>query len=237
MDAPGRQLRAEPAARLCFGLLGLLGLVGVILSLRNGILDASVIDHAAGHHREFTPGWANLTNQFFYFTFMSNLLVAVTSLVLALRPRIVSPAFHVVHISGIICILITGVVFNVLLRNDTPLPPLALFHDTIQHIITPILAPLLWVVLGPKGRAGLRCLMFSTIIPIGWLVITLIRGEVLGWYPYGILDVATQGYGPVMVYVAAILGFYMVVAGLMWLVDRRRHSNTSAAQAERAFGA
>lgn len=218
----GRLLRFEPVARACFAVLGLLAMVGVALSLCNGLVLDSPVDHASGHHRAFSPGWENLVNQPLYFTFMSNFLVGVTSLVLAVRPRLRAGWFHIVHLAGLVCIVITGVVFNLLLRGDDAMTRLQFVHDTVQHVVTPIVAPLLWLVFGPLGQVTWRRIGWSMVIPIAWLVVTLVRGALLNWYPYSILDVPALGYGGVSVYVVAILVFYGLVTAVMRLIDRHR---------------
>lgn len=216
------QLRWEPVARVCFAILGTLALLGCLLSLRNGWLTESTLMEGAGFHHIFPAGWPHLANQPMYFTFMSNALVALTGWTLALRPRASSALFHVLHLCGLVCIIITGVVFNLLLRSDDPMTPLQRFHDGVQHIATPILAPLFWLVFGPRGRVSWRRIGLASIIPIAWLVVTMIRGAILDWYPYGILDVPKLGYAGVSVWVVSILAFYFLVAGVLWWVDRGR---------------
>lgn len=208
--------------RVCFAILGVLALTGCVLSLRNGLLVDSTIPEGAGWTRIFPRGWQHTANQLAFFTFLSNALVAGTSLVLAWRPRISSTLFHVLHLCGLVCIIITGVVFNVLLRNDDPMTPLQVFHDGVQHIATPILAPLLWLVFGPRGEVTWRRIGLASIIPLAWLAVTLVRGAIWDWYPYTILDVPTLGYGGIAPYVVAILAFFFVIAGVLRAVDQRR---------------
>ena len=97
-------------------------------------------------------GWEHMLNQPTYFTFLSNFLVGLTSLLLALRLHRPGTLFRVLRVTGVVCIVITGVVFNVLLRDADPMTAVERFNDTLQHIVTPILTPVLWAVFGPRRQ-------------------------------------------------------------------------------------
>lgn len=152
-----------------------------------------------------------------FFTFMSNLLVAVSALDLVFR-RDWARSWHVIRITATVCIVITGIVFNLLLDTGghAGLPSI---NNFFVHILTPILTPIVWLVFGPRQTTWRR-IGWATIIPIVWLVVTLVRGAIVHWYPYTILDVDTLGAG-VSLYIVAILVFFFVFAAAMWLVDRK----------------
>lgn len=220
-------LNRPTSARVGFAILGTLALVGCVLSLRNGLISDSTIPDGAGWTRIFPRGWQHTANQLAFFTFLSNALVAATSLILAVRGGLRSTLGQVVHLCGLICIVITGVVFNVLLRNDDPMTPLQTFHDSVQHIATPILAPVLFLVFGPLGLVTWRRIGQAAIIPLVWLGVTLARGALWDWYPYTILDVPKLGYAGIAPYVVAIFASFFVIGGLLWLVDRRRSADAT----------
>jgi hypothetical protein len=203
----------RPVARIAFLTLGMLALSGVLTSWAIGWMGG---DGWLG-----TLGGLLVTpiDQLRLFTFMSNTLVTITSLQLAFA-RDWHRTWHVLRIAGIICIAITGVVFNLLLAGD-PLEGLSVFNNFVVHIATPILAPVLWLVFGPRTTTWRRLLLAATI-PIVWLAITMARGAFTGDYPYSILDVTSIGYSGVGVYIVAILAFYFLLGALIWLVDRRR---------------
>ena len=213
--------RMGAAGRAAHGVLALLALGANAASLFIGATESSTIPEDAGWTRLWAAGWQNLVNQPLFFTFMSNFLVGITALLLALRPSGRGAVFGAVRLSGLVCLVITGVVFNVLLRDDTVLPLFNAVLDAVQHVITPILAPLLWLLFGPRGQVTGRRVLASALIPVAWLVVTLVRGALVDWYPYVILDVPTLGFAGIAVYVGAILGLYFVLAGLFWWVDHR----------------
>ena len=210
----------ERAARLAFGLAALLSFGGNGLSFHIGSWKDSDLPPDAGFAGVFEAGWEHMLNQPSYFTFLSNFLVGLTSLLLAINPHRTATWFQALRIAGVVCIVITGVVFNLLLRGEETLVGIERFNDTLQHIVTPVLTPLLWIVFGPRGQVSWRAIGLSMVLPLGWLGFTLLRGPWLDWYPYSILDVPRMGYGGVMVYVGAILAFFVALAALMWCADR-----------------
>jgi hypothetical protein len=206
--------------RVVFLLAALLSFTGNVLSLHIGSWKDSELPVDAGFAGGFAGGWEHVVNQPTYFTFLSNFLVGLTSLLLAIRPHRTSDLFHAARIAGVVCIVLTGVVFNVLLRDSDPMTRVEQVSDTIQHVITPVLTPLVWLLLDRKGQVTWRRIGLAAVIPLAWLAFTLLRGPWLDWYPYSIMDVPRMGYSGVSVYLAAILAFFFAVAALMWVLDR-----------------
>jgi hypothetical protein len=56
-------------------------------------------------------------NVFCFFTVQSNVIVVVTSLLVAMNPDRSSPAFRVFRLIGVVAITITGIVFHAVLRH------------------------------------------------------------------------------------------------------------------------
>lgn len=210
---------ATPARAVHAGV-ALLCAAGLVSSLHLGWTRDSHVPVGAGFGGGFTAGWDHMLNQLAYFTFVSGVLAGATSAVLACRPQIRSAIFHALRLAGVVCVLITGLVFNLLLRGDDVLRGAQLFNDTVLHLIVPVLVPLVWLILGPHGRIGGRVVVLSLLVPLGWLGVTLLRGPLLDWYPYEILDVPRMGYAGVGVYVGAIIATYVVLALLLWGADR-----------------
>lgn len=207
-------------ARAAHGLIALLAASGIVTSLYLGWTDGSQLPDGVGFSGGFAAGWEHMLNQLAYFTFLSGLLVLVTSGMLAVRTQRSLAVFHAVRLAAVVQMIITGVVFNVLLRDDAVLTGVRLFNDTVLHQILPVLVPLVWLVVGPFGKITGRVVAASMVIPLTWLALTLLRGPGLDWYPYTILDVPGMGYDGVGVYVGAIVAVYLALACGFWLLDR-----------------
>lgn len=202
--------------RISHGLLSLLGLAACLMPVWIDLHMSGVL--RAGLGEAMTLAWISLSAQFPFFTFMSNALVCLTSLRLAVggRPQ---AAWQVLRITALVCIVITGVVFNLLL-DDGHRQGLYVLSNALAHIITPIAAPLVALLVGPReatwGRLG-----WSTLVPICWLVITVIRGLQTGWYPYTIIDPTLVGWAGAAGMVGAILVAYFVIGAALVALDSR----------------
>lgn len=182
MTLPTPSGRWTTTARPAFAVAAALSLGGNLLSLWIGSWKSSDLPADAGYAGVLEGGWEHMLNQPTYFTFLSNFLVGLTSLLLALRLHRPGTLFRVLRVTGVVCIVITGVVFNVLLRDADPMTAVERFNDTLQHIVTPILTPVLWAVFGPRRQITWRVVWLSTLIPLAWLAFTLLRGPWLDWY-------------------------------------------------------
>jgi len=114
------------------------------------------------------------------------------------------------------------VVYNLLLREisldqATTLP----WSNEILHVWAPLYMILDWVL--APGRIPILWTRFWLIVvfPIVWVIYTMIRGPIVGWYPYPFLNPDIEpgvGYGGVAVYVIAIAAFILLVgAGITGL--------------------
>jgi hypothetical protein len=102
-------------------------------------------------------------------------------------------------------ITITAVVFHLVLAN--PASPFAMAQpdrdlvaaagNQLLHTIVPLLALLDWVLFDPRGRLRPRYALYWLAFPLGYLAFALVRGLIVGSYPYPFLDAGALGYGGV----------------------------------------
>jgi len=59
------------------------------------------------------------------------------------------------------------------------------------------------------------------VVPLVWLAYTLIRGAVVGWYPYPFVDVSVHGYLYVAGACVAVAALLFGLAVLAKLLDPR----------------
>ncbi len=157
---------------------------------------------------------------FSYFTIESNLLIAAVFLALAWRrnaPR--STSVDLLRGGAVVYMTITGVVFSVLLANtnvDTAVP----WVNDVVHSLMPIVAVADWLLDPPVTRLSYRQGLLWLSYPAVWLAYTLVKGPMVGKYPYPFLDPANGGYGTVALYSLAILVGMTVVCLLTVAVTR-----------------
>ena len=102
-----------------------------------------------------------------YFTHVSNILVAVVATILARTPERSGRIFNVLILDGLVMIAVTGIVYNVLLAPVAPpqegweVP-----SNIVQHIVTPILTVLVFLIVGQHGRWSWRTPLQALSIPL-----------------------------------------------------------------------
>jgi hypothetical protein len=169
-----------------------------------------------------------IDNFFAYFTTQSNMagvvVLGLSGLVALARerePRWLSTVRALVLtymvVSGIVFGLIAVEANNRGVRVDVP------WSSALLHFVIPTLAILDWI-LGP-GRRPVAWRGALTVLgfPIVWGVVTLVRGALIGWYPYFFLDPG-QVDGPVMfvLYDVIVLSLISGIAAFVLALSRVR---------------
>ncbi|WP_354569486.1 Pr6Pr family membrane protein [Glaciihabitans sp. UYNi722] len=210
---------ANPPLRRIFRVLRLaLGLL--ILSA----MITQIVDQVT--HDAFKP-----VEYFAYFTIESSMMNVVVLLVgglFALRMRRDTELFTSVRVAIFSYAVVTGAVYNLLLRGIPATGYAGLqWPNEIMHVWIPIFIVIDWFVVPGRARAPWRQLWLVISYPIAWLVFTMVRGAVSGWYPYPFLEPSGRGgVGSVLVYIVGIAAFIIAIAsiaiGLSRIGVRRR---------------
>jgi hypothetical protein len=158
---------------------------------------------------------------FAYFTVQSNIIVGVTTAMLAIRPERTSTLFAALRLIGLVAITVTFAVFHTVLAGLQDLTGQAAFADALLHTVVPVLAVAGWLVFGPRGLATYRVAAFALIFPLAWGAFTLLRGPTAGFYPYPFIDVRSLGYPRVLVNVALVGVLFYGLALAAAALDRR----------------
>jgi hypothetical protein len=147
----------------------------------------------------FTDPVERAFNSLAFFTVQSNLIVAFTCTLLALRPDRSSVSFRTARLTGVVCITVTGIVYHVALAGLLELDSWDLVGDQLVHTVVPVLTVVGWLAFGPRRAVGSREVGLSLIFPVAWLTFTLARGAAVKFYPYPFVDVTQIGYGKALV--------------------------------------
>jgi hypothetical protein len=198
-------------ARLWFGATAFLSIVGLMLAVVNAYRDN------AGFFRR---GWPNAANEFAYFTEQSHLIVAVTCLLLAINLDRDSTLFRTARLTGVTAIVITGVVYHVLLSGNDHYTGWRWVGNTDLHTVVPIMAVLGFILFGPRGKITPRIVDLTLIFLVAWGIFTAIRGAIVGWYPYGFIDVNAKGYPRVLLNSLGLAIAYIAIGFLCLAIDR-----------------
>lgn len=156
-------------------------------------------------------------NFFSYFTNLSNIFIAVVLIVEGTATLLGKelPAFwSLIRCSSVTCIALVGVVFTALLRG-VELGALLPWINVWLHYVTPIAVVLIWLVYPPRQPIAYKKLGVMVLVPLAYLVYSLIRGAILNWYPYPFLNPANGGYGSVAVTCVGIAIAFVAVTALL----------------------
>ncbi len=124
------------------------------------------------------------------------------------------------RLAALVGITVTGVVFHLVLRQLQDLQGDAAFADLLLHTVSPVLCVVGWVCFGPRGAVDRRVVARALVFPVGWLALTLVRGAVVGFWPYPFLDVDDLGIGLVLVNCLLVAGLFTGLAGGAARLDR-----------------
>src|SRR2546430_1029791 len=152
-------------ALVCWGAL----LLQLWLILANG--------HANGQ-----PVFEILTNYFSFFTILNNLFVATMFTWTALTPHGPPPGLRT---AVAVYIAVVGLGYSLLLRHIWDPQGLQKLADILLHDVMPLAYVIFWIVFCRR----LRVLPWSAAIgwliwPLIYLIYSMVRGSITGWYPY-----------------------------------------------------
>lgn len=181
---------------------------------------------------------ATPSNFFSYLTIQSNiayLIVTIIAAVVALRMRTTDDPrwLSLARASVLAMTLSSGVVFGFLIqqagargfRIDVP------WSDQILHFWLTAFSLLEWYAAPGRRRVPWRIIFIVIVYTVVWGIFTLIRGSVVGWYPYFFLDPQQVGsFGQFALYSGIALATFSAVCSGVIGVSRTVPFATRMAQ-------
>jgi hypothetical protein len=160
-----------------------------------------------------------------YFTVLTNLLVCV-SLTLSLMASATSSDKWFSRpsvVAGIATsIAFVGLSYYFLLRHTWNPQGAQLLADVSLHYVIPALYVLYWWFVSSKAALRWTHPLFWSLYPVLYLVYALIRGGIVGSYPYPFIDVSKLGYGRTMLNSLALLFGFLALGLLFVALGRAR---------------
>jgi len=139
----------------------------------------------------------SISNFFSFFTVQSNLLAALLLVVIGLYILMGKSGRTVAYLRGAVTLYMTmtGIIYIALLSGyeqslQTTIPAV----NTILHYFVPAVILLDWLIFPPQKKLQLRPALLWLIYPIFYLVYSLVRGAIVGWYPYPFIDPVAAGW-------------------------------------------
>ncbi len=197
------------------------GLVILIAACRLGIAVLTAVALGFTAYRSSLSG--GLGNFFSFFTILSNILgtlvfFAAVAAVASGRPG----APDLLRGAAALYLVITGIVYGIALAHyDTP--EVIPWVNIVVHRVTPAVFAADWLIDPPRRVPRFPRALVWLVFPVLYLLYTLVRGPVVGWYPYPFLDPRTHGYGAVAVGCVLVAAAFLAVSVLLcWVAARFR---------------
>lgn len=151
----------------------------------------------------------------FYFTNITNLLVAVHMLSVAVGRKTASDFTSTITLS----IIMVGIIYRLLLAPEVPKPAPEWYPDFFVHVAVPFLTTVWWMIWAPKDLR-LKSLPIWLSLPAAYCVYALVRGLAQGSYPYFFVDVGVLGLGSVLLNCVGLVFVFGLCGLALWLMSR-----------------
>jgi len=217
-----RAIRPDALPRVWHGVVAAAVLLALVLQVVIAVrAPGSPPAHAVGTLAG-APAAGRLLRVASFFTIQSNVLLAVTSAQLALRPQRDGRAWRVLRLDALVGIAVTGIVYaTVLARVHEPKGWEQVVSNATFHYAAPLAAVLGWLIIGPRPRIDRQAVAGSLLWPLLWFAYTLVRGRLSHWYPYPFVDPTAHGYESVVANALLVLLVLGAVACMYLVGDKR----------------
>ncbi|MFP7760392.1 Pr6Pr family membrane protein [Marisediminicola sp. LYQ134] len=206
IDAPTRSPETAVPGwhRRTWGGIRLLAVALVVASIATQITE------------QVADGSFDPSQYFVYFTIQSslmNIVVLGAAAVLAFMVARDSEFFTAVRMCIVVYGVITGAVYNLLLRGIQSNGFVGeWWPNEVIHVVIPIYLVVDWVVAPGRARLRFGWLALAISYPLLWVAATLVRAEVDGWVPYPFVDV--DGPDGVSGVVLSVVQIALAIVGL-----------------------
>lgn len=159
-----------------------------------------------------------------YFTVLTNILCAVCLTVILLFKksaigRFFSKPSTLTAIT--IYILVVGIIYNISLRGLADLSGLHAVANEFLHLINPLLFFGFWLLFVDKSTLNYKQAFIWLIYPLFYVVITVIRGEMINEYPYPFINVVKLGYPKAILNTVIIMLVFWLLSLIFIFVSKR----------------
>lgn len=209
-------------ARIAFGVAAAAAWAGLGLSFGLavfGVYPTTQVDPALIGATDATV-FDRIVDFFSYFTNISNILAATVMTMLARGRFPDTPRNRILRADSLMMMSVTGILYWYLLAADAQLQGLEHITNFTQHTMTPITTAVLWFAFGPRGWMKWTTAFAALGIPLAWLGYTVLRGVVLGVYPYPFFNAEEYGWGAVASTAVQIMVFGVILGLFFWALDR-----------------
>lgn len=159
---------------------------------------------------------------FSYFTILTNLTI-VLIYAASLFPRIGWLRIlrtPIARATGASCIALVGLFYYFILANLWKPEGLWLIADVSLHYITPIIYVVWFALFHRSGSLKITRIPLMLTPPIIYLIYVMIRGAIIGEYPYPTFEIYNIGLTQVALNIASLIVFLSALSAIAVGIDR-----------------
>ena len=168
---------------------------------------------------------------FSYFTISTNLLVILYFGNLAVNNGLSKSFLNKAESAAAITtyIVVVGLIYQLILSKLYKPEGLNLLADNIIHGFTPVVTFIFWIVYESDKKVRMNTIGYWCLYPFLYLVYTLVKGAMTGFYPYPFVDVMKYGMQQVLINNFFImLLFLLLFFSFGWIANFRSTSKLKA---------
>jgi hypothetical protein len=91
------------------------------------------------------------------------------------------------------------------------------WDNVVLHYIMPVAMLIDFLIDRPERKIPFKKSLLWLLFPIIYVAYSLIRGTMIGWYPYPFLNPSLKGYGAVGL---TVLGLLILALLLIWIITK-----------------
>ncbi|MCC0024840.1 MAG: Pr6Pr family membrane protein [Hyphomicrobiaceae bacterium] len=166
---------------------------------------------------------ASVIFYFSFFTILTNIFVVLVYLGAMVKGQSWLTPFRRPWVRGMAAASITLVMgFYAAVLADLWKPEgLFWLCDVALHYLSPILYLIWYALWNRTGTLKYDRITRMLSYPVAYLIYVLFRGEIVGEYPYPVLDVQAHGYLQIAINIAGLLVVYLAICAAAIAIDRR----------------
>ena len=213
------------SARLAFGLNAIFAWLGAIGSLTIDALGIVIVPqfgptYFGGHADGLAGAIPRVIDNLSYFTIWSNFLVAITVTMIYRGLSTVTTWFKVLRLSSLLMITITMIVYIIILAPDANPQSWNIYTNLLLHYITPPVTIIVWLIFGPRKWINWSIVFKSLLIPIIYIIYTLIRGAIINKYPFGFINVVELGYAGALIGIGLVFSLGLFLLSVYFVIEK-----------------
>jgi hypothetical protein len=158
-----------------------------------------------------------------YFTILSNLLLTLSFSWQVAFPKSRAGNFFSRPSVGTgitLYLLVVGIVYNLVLRGLWKPVGIDRVADELLHVLLPGLALLFWFLFTPKGMLKTKQILLWLIYPLLYTPFVMIRGALVGHYPYPFLDLQENSLARVCLNMGLITAGFLFLGTIFYFADK-----------------